>query len=214
MMSRIDVKVGDVYGRLTVLHEIGGYPRKFECLCSCGNKTDKYLSNLRNSGERGSTKSCGCIRSETTIARNLVHGLAGTPEHEVWCGIKKRCGDKNSKDYVNYGGRGIGICAEWSESFESFLSHVGSRPSPQHSIDRFPNNDGNYEPGNVRWATRTDQNRNTRVSRMVEIDGAIKCVSEWDSLFSESGVSRKGNFKSNFYRYGLDRAVELMKDRS
>lgn len=104
---------------------------------------------------------------EIVGAMHLKHGYARKDkalrfaEYGIWAGIIKRCENRNNHAYPRYGGRGIGICAEWRHDFPAFLAHVGPRPSPVHSVDRI-NNDGNYEPGNVRWATPTDQARNRR----------------------------------------------------
>jgi hypothetical protein len=90
----------------------------------------------------------------------------------------QRCHNPKNKDFKNYGGRGIVVCDMWRESFEAFLLMVGKRPTPTHTIERIDSN-GNYEPGNVRWATRTEQNRNTRSNVKLTIDGETKTVSEW-----------------------------------
>lgn len=93
------------------------------------------------------------------------HGLSQTAEYRCWQQIKARCLNPEHSAYPDYGGRGVTICPEWVSSFETFCAHVGPRPSPKHSLDRFPNNDGSYEPGNVRWATADEQNRNRRPYR-------------------------------------------------
>lgn len=79
---------------------------------------------------------------------------------------------------MNYGGRGITVCERWL-SYEAFLADVGERPTAKHTLDRYPNNDGHYEPGNVRWATRKEQARNRRSARMVTIDGETRSAIEW-----------------------------------
>lgn len=93
-----------------------------------------------------------------------------TAERVVWRGMLDRCNNEKSTSYVNYGGRGIRVCPEWEASYEAFLASVGPRPSPSHTLDRI-DNDGNYEPGNVRWATPSQQARNKRNTVWVEIDG-------------------------------------------
>jgi hypothetical protein len=85
-----------------------------------------------------------------------------TPEKRLWGHMIERCTNPNHHAWKNYGGRGITVCDEWRQSFSAFLAHVGPRPTPNHSLDRYPNNDGNYEPGNVRWATRSEQRANSR----------------------------------------------------
>jgi hypothetical protein len=92
--------------------------------------------------------------------------------------MKERCNVPTQEAYADYGGRGIAVCKEWDESFEAWFAYMGPRPSPDHSIDRI-NNDGNYEPGNVRWATREQQQRNTSQNRLLTHDGLTLCVVEW-----------------------------------
>jgi hypothetical protein len=108
----------------------------------------------------------------------LSHGMSGSPEYRCWESMIRRCTNPKSTDFKNYGGRGITICDRWRASFEAFYADVGSRPSPDHSLDRYPDVNGNYEPGNVRWATRTDQARNRRSNRIVEIDGEKMSLAE------------------------------------
>jgi hypothetical protein len=92
--------------------------------------------------------------------------------------MKVRCYDPYHKDYMRYGGRGIKVCAEWLHDFQAFYSHVGPRPSSLHSIDRI-NSDGDYEPGNVKWSTTKQQNRNTSFNRLHTIAGITMCTVEW-----------------------------------
>lgn len=98
--------------------------------------------------------------------RRRTHGETGSPEHKSWTGMRDRCLNPNGKLYPYYGGRGISICQRW-DYFEQFLADMGRKPSPQHSIDRI-NNDGNYEPSNCRWATKSEQARNRRPAGTVK----------------------------------------------
>jgi hypothetical protein len=86
-----------------------------------------------------------------------------TPEYRAWCDLRARCNNPNFKQWADYGGRGIKVCDRWA-SYAAFLADMGRRPSPKHSIDRWPNPDGDYEPGNCRWATRKEQRHNRRSS--------------------------------------------------
>jgi hypothetical protein len=111
-----------------------------------------------------------------------------SPEYSVWCGILRRCTNVNDKSYPRYGGAGIEVCQEWKDSFAAFLVHVGPRPSLQHSIDRYPNPSGNYEPGNVRWASLSEQRRNHKKPdlHLLTVNGVTKCIADWAK---ESGLS-------------------------
>lgn len=107
------------------------------------------------------------------------HGLSKTPEFMARSAMIKRCYNPKCKDYKYYGARGIRVCEEWLGSFELFLSDVGFKPSAQHSLDRYPNNNGNYEPGNVRWATKKEQANNRRNNRLITFQGETKTLTEW-----------------------------------
>lgn len=116
--------------------------------------------------------------------RFYKHGYAGTPEHRAWSKMKSRCHTETDPSYARYGGRGIKVCAEWRNNFLAFLNHIGPRTSAKHSVDRI-NNDGNYEPGNVRWATAKEQ-RNNMPSRlrMIEFRGETKTITAWAAAFN------------------------------
>lgn len=101
-----------------------------------------------------------------------------TPEYRAWSKIKERCFKPHHPSYTDYGGRGISMCARWRGSFPAFLADVGPRPSPAHSIDRI-DNDGHYEPGNCRWATRSQQVRNSRHARRLTFGGETRTICEW-----------------------------------
>lgn len=158
--------VGKRFGRLVVIKEYPRTrPRRFPCLCrcDCGVVCRVMGAELRI----GDTKSCGCLRREVTGRRFTTHGEAGkipsnrTPEYRAWQEMKRRCYLTTNKRYGDWGGRGIRVCDEWLNNFPAFLAHVGRRPSKTHSLDRIEN-DGHYEPGNVRWATLEEQRRNRR----------------------------------------------------
>jgi hypothetical protein len=156
------IKSGDRYGRLTILQEVepsyySNKPyRNFSCLCDCGNKKIVKLDSLN----RKYTTSCGCYNKEKVIETNTTHGLTKTPEYRTWHNMKQRCYNPNSKRYSDWGGRGIKVCDEWINSFETFLKDMGKRPDGC-SIDRI-DNDGNYESSNCRWITSKEQSYNRR----------------------------------------------------
>lgn len=112
--------------------------------------------------------------------------------HFAWVGIKARCNNPNSKFYHNYGGRGISICKEWSESFREFSKYIvdtiGERPTNNHTIERI-NNNGNYEPRNIKWATRMEQSSNLRTNVLITYNGETFNTSQWARKL---GLSRCG----------------------
>ena len=158
MLPRLGCKpitdiTGRRYGRLVVV----GYvrPRYWRCLCDCGMECVVFAGAL----QQNHTRSCGCIRRE---GPHRSHGLTGTPIHETYYHMLSRCLNSRNRDFKYYGGRGITVCERWQgeHGFENFLADMGPRPEGK-TIDR-RNNDGNYEPGNCRWATSEQQNQNRR----------------------------------------------------
>jgi hypothetical protein len=101
-----------------------------------------------------------------------------SPEYSAWCEMIKRCENSRSKFFGHYGGRGISIFPEWRADFSAFLRDVGPKPSPRHSLDRIDNN-GNYAPGNVRWATSIEQANNKRNNREISAHGRTQTLAEW-----------------------------------
>lgn len=130
--------------------------------CDCGIEKLILASRVR----LGATRSCGCRSRKHGQARAVKrNGVGdGTPEYNAWLGMRYRCTVVSAHNYASYGGRGITICARWAD-FRCFFADMGPRPSARHSLDRI-NNDGNYEPGNCRWATPTQQGRNRRDSKL------------------------------------------------
>jgi hypothetical protein len=115
---------------------------------------------------------------------NQSHRDTAAPEYAAWARIVQRCTNPKNKAWEFYGGRGIEICAAWRLNYTAFLDYIGRRPSPKHSIDRYPNNDGNYEPGNVRWATIDQQARNKRTNLNVTFNGETMCIADWANKLS------------------------------
>jgi len=181
-MQKLDL-VGKVFNRLTVVESAGKDKRNvplWSCACSCGNKIITSTAMLRT----GHAQSCGCLRRERAAAHARSLGTHGawvggkaTPEWYAWFSMRQRCGRTTHIQYPDYGGRGIAVCPEWGE-FSKFLEDMGPRPSRAHSLDRVDNNKG-YCKANCRWATRTEQNNNTRACRPITVGGRTLTVSQW-----------------------------------
>lgn len=125
-------------------------------------------------------------RSDSNLSAVIAHPR-NHPLYRTWKDMKRRCYSSSREEARNYKDRGIRVCDSWRASFAAFVADVGERPSPEHSIDRI-DNDGHYEPGNVRWATRTEQNLNRRVNRFLTVNGVTKSFSQWAK---EIGVANR-----------------------
>lgn len=163
-MTSLNDLTGQRFGRLSVRGRAISWDRRtrWTCACACGNVIVAESVKLQS----GCTQSCGCLKAQLTARRNhllATHGMCETPEYRAWISMRKRCDPTSSnKKYVRlYSGRGITVCAEWEASFAPFFAHIGRRPTEGHSVDRIENNEG-YRPGNVRWATLSEQNLNRR----------------------------------------------------
>lgn len=146
----------------------------WETVCDCG--VSKIISRV--SLRKGLSRSCGCLRREGATVRATRHGLAKSPEYSAWASMIKRCANINDSRYSDYGGRGITVCERWVANFAMFYADMGPRPSNKHSLDRIDVN-GNYEPGNVRWATVEQQLNNKRTSVYVAHGGRTQTVAQW-----------------------------------
>ncbi len=164
------------FGKYTVLRTVvaekkSGKRETFAvCRCDCGSPEKTIaLYHLKS----GKSKSCGCNRKDT----RRTHGLSESPEYSIWKAMRRRCEDPADDAYPYYGARGISVAEEFLD-FSIFIKHVGRRPKVTDTLDRI-NNDGNYAPGNIRWATRTEQMRNTRRNHLLTLDRITMTLSEW-----------------------------------
>lgn len=188
---RFNNLTGRVFGRLTVESYAGrhGHSQSWNCLCVCGKRTVTCNSSLKS----GATRSCGCLHKDAPSKRTHKHSgrtfgrNINRREYWIYFNIIARCYNKKCRAYPNYGGRGIKMCKRWLDSFVNFLADVGPRPSPKHSIDRYPDNDGDYEPDNVRWATPSQQTRNQRTNHFITLQGQTLCLEDWSK---RTGIQR------------------------
>lgn len=160
---------GLLFGRLTVQTRAGSIRERSAWLCRCICGSERIVTGLDL--RRGTVKSCGCLRSETISGINIARSKHGhtrgrkpSPEWISWNAMKNRCYLSSMPNYVRYGGRGIKVCDEWlgEDGFANFLKTLGPRPVGT-SLDRI-NTNGDYEPGNCRWATPREQSLNRRIT--------------------------------------------------
>lgn len=194
---------GERYGRLTVIGDVGvthGRKRRVRAMCDCGRETEVSAGHLR----ARTVRSCGCLKRDT----NTKHGHASharSPEYHSWLAMIRRCESHSAPCYASYGGRGIKVCPRWRQSFASFLADMGPRPSLRYSLDRI-NNDGDYEPGNCRWASSKEQARNKSTNRFYELNGVRLTLVDWAKRL---GV-HKSALKSRLERgWTFERAVAV-----
>lgn len=190
MNKKLDLEseVGDRYGRLVVT----GYERRpftypsgkkemkpfMHVRCDCGSERCVNRSSLK----LGDSLSCGCLQRQLIVKRMSTHGDAGrgkrAPELGIWMSMKNRCESPLVNNYARYGGRGITVCDRWKYSYQNFLSDMGRKPTPGHSIDRIDNEKG-YSPENCQWATTKEQQNNRRDNRKITFDGETKTLAQW-----------------------------------
>jgi len=161
--------IGETFGRLQVIRISGS---KVFVVCECGREKWVSACHLKS----GKTKSCGCLRADMLSKRRAKHMMTNSNEYKSWSKMKARCFDPNDISYKNYGGRGISVCEDWANSFETFFKDIGPKPAG-FSLERI-NGNGNYEPGNCIWADRKAQNRNRRNTVMVEHAGKKTTIAE------------------------------------
>lgn len=195
----IPTKLGDVFGRLTVIGEAEPYGKKHTTRwlvrCECGNEKVVHQSALR----QRMVKSCGCVKQAQWKRFVTKHGMSRTPEYHNWAAMKSRCYCPSNIKYADYGGRGITVCDRWKDSFENFLADMGMRPEPNSEIDRKDTN-GNYEPNNCQWATRREQNNNRRNTAFVTMNGATMSLADWCRKLGRNYNSVSGRIR----QYGWD----------
>lgn len=186
-MGKIIDLTGQQFGKLTVIERVHRidptikHPATFwKCRCECGNEAVVRGGHLVS----GHTKSCGCFGSEVRIQNGSIskHGMSGRRPYRIWTQMKTRCYNKSDEHFPDYGGRGITVCDEWKDSFESFCDWaMASGYSDDLTIERIDVN-GNYCPENCRWATRKEQTVNRRSTLFLTYKGETKTLKEWSEL--------------------------------
>lgn len=161
--------IGEKYSRLTAIAQVSGPVWRFHCVC--GNEIERRKYDVLS----GNTKSCGCLRRDVVVKRNMtrdVHEDQWVEKHPLWHryqGMIARCTNENHPGYAHYGGRGITVCDRWLESFENFVADMGECPEGM-TLERRDNDKG-YSKENCVWATRARQSRNTSRNRLIEFGG-------------------------------------------
>ena len=196
---------GKKFGKLEVIgvHDTGSRKTYYVCQCDCGNikvvRADALIS--------GATKSCGCIKKEhdkINLTANHKHKMSGTRIYETWQDMKRRCYNKQNARYDRYGGRGITVCDEWLNNFQSFYDWaISNGYSDDLTIDRI-DNDGNYEPSNCRWSTAKEQCNNRGSNINITIGNATKSLMCWCEIFNVDYKKVYARYKRNGYE-GIDR---------
>lgn len=170
--------VGKKFGELTVL-SLEGRDRaskmRVKCKCSCGNVVVVRYNNLQ-----GRTTSCGHVISQKTSARNIIHGLSGHPDFQVWVDMNKRCHGGNPRFTKNYKDRGISVCPQWRHDPAQFFMDMGPRAEGM-TLERVDNSKG-YSPENCIWASMKAQQSNKRTNTFLEMDGRRLTISQWAAL--------------------------------
>lgn len=212
MPNFIDI-TGQRFGRLVALEIDNDNSRhginKWVCRCDCGNYKSVWIGSLR----RGQTQSCGCLQKERTSNASKTHGIGYENRlYRIWRGIKRRCLCHTAQYYINYGGRGIGMCEDWQKSFMSFYSWaITNGYDDRLTIDRI-NNDGDYCPENCRWTDRKTQAQNSRHAHNITIDGSTKCVKDWiDDLGISESIGRswlRNGEKSFVHNYKIVKLLQ------
>jgi len=183
MRTRADLS-GKKYGRLTVLSykESRNHGPRWTCVCDCGNEKIVDGEELK----RGKVKSCGCYNRDRKKELFTTHGQTKTSEYYAWRSMKERCTKENHYAWKWYGGKGVKICERWLSSFENFYEDMGKRPSKLHSLDRYPDKDGDYGPQNCRWATKREQAQNRSSNLWFEYNKIRMVAAEWERRWNVS----------------------------
>ena len=181
--------IGQRFGRLVVLSRTANDKSGnvcWLCKCDCGNIKIVRTYSLT----KGLVRSCGCLKKEifgeNARKSHTIHGKTNTRLFNIWGRTKDRCYNKKHLHYKNYGGRGIAVCDEWKNNFQTFYDWAFNNGySEKLTLDRIDNN-GNYEPNNCHWVTSKQQSRNKRNNHLITYKGKSHCIAEWADIFNVS----------------------------
>lgn len=190
------------FSRLTAIRQADRLRPKvtrWHCKCDCGNLVIVDTRHLRH----GKTKSCGCLKMESIKLVNRSHGLTESKEYKIWCGMKRRCYNRNERSYKTYGARGISVCDEWLHSFENFLSDMGTCPDG-HSIERKDVN-ANYNKENCIWIPLPDQASNRTNNVQITFNNQTKTISDWARSVGLMPSTLQARLKSG--RWSIEKAI-------
>ena len=206
MGSFIDL-TGKQFGKLTVINRAGTDHCKhviWNCICDCGNKKILRSNNLRSHHQQ----SCGCETSNILSKLSKKHGHntdfnGKSSTYNSWDNMNQRCRNPKNTNYPRYGAKGITVCERWMgiNGFVNFLSDMGEKPTPKHSIDRIDTNKG-YYPENCRWATRKEQHRNKNNNIWYEYNGERLILTDWSKKLKTSSNS----LKEHINKHGIESA--------
>lgn len=201
-MTKRTPMIGKRFNRLVVSDEAGTKSGKlaWKCVCDCGNTLIALGESLRS----GNTKSCGCLQRYKASATRKTHGKSRSRTHRIWCGIITRCTNQKHHSFKRYGARGIQVCDRWRD-FNNFLEDMGECPHGL-TIDRIDNN-GNYEQSNCRWATKSQQARNTSRTNLITLKNETLCLSEWANRLGIATASLRRRLKT----WDLEKALTKNK---
>lgn len=214
------IKAGDKWGKLTLVSDLLGgdcfkSTHKSIFMCDCGLNHFATINNV----QRGIVKHCSACSSIQKSAHRKKHCHSNSYKdkdplgyscYTRWSAMKRRCNNSSDSRYSDYGGRGIKVCARWQESYEAFLADMGTPPSISHQIDR-QDNQGNYEPGNCKWVTRTENGRNKRNNNVITAFGETKTLSEWAA---KTGVMRETIAMRLSRGYSPEKALQIGNGRA
>lgn len=198
--------IGKSYEKLTIVEWLGRDNwggQIVKCQCECGNYIETSLQGIKS----GHAKSCGCYQRLLASKRLYKHGKTHNDIYNVWAAMIRRCTNPNVKEANNYIGRGISVCSDWRNDFQKFYDYVRKLPHYKedgYSLDRIDNN-GNYEPGNVKWSTKEEQANNRRSNHFIIHNGKTQSISQWAR---ELGMNQSTLYmRLNKYEWDIEKAL-------